>query len=290
MKIHKNSNPSFQFDREELEDHEVVELREGSVMYFPAGMWHSVECLEDSLSINLSLVSTSWGSLLTKGLQHLLWKDDKWREGVRGDNLEEARKKASLLLKDLKEKVGKLSAEDLLPPSVWLPRVKQIHLLHQVEEAPAEAESGLLRGKLVVLLSSEHFTKWNIDSQELQQYLLPEEELSERDEQGGEEKEVEEKGEEEKKEEEKGEKKKEEENVIHYFVNHNFGNEDLESEVRQVLIVPLHLKSVVDYFDSISEEKPVKWKQIISTFSDHQEIVLKKILNVLVHIGLTKIC
>lgn len=36
---------------------EVVEviLNEGDVFYFPSGMYHRVECVEDSVSINLSL-------------------------------------------------------------------------------------------------------------------------------------------------------------------------------------------------------------------------------------------
>ena len=37
---------------------EVV-LRPGSVLYVPAGMWHRVECEDDSISLNISLIGAS---------------------------------------------------------------------------------------------------------------------------------------------------------------------------------------------------------------------------------------
>lgn len=37
---------------------EVV-LHPGDVLYHPAGMWHKVECLEDSVAINISVVAYS---------------------------------------------------------------------------------------------------------------------------------------------------------------------------------------------------------------------------------------
>ena len=37
-------------------DAREVELRPGSMLYVPAGMWHRVECTEDSVSINVSLM------------------------------------------------------------------------------------------------------------------------------------------------------------------------------------------------------------------------------------------
>lgn len=62
------ASPNFKFDKDELmKDCSVVELKEGSMMYFPAGMYHCVECTEDSISINISLVSTSWGEFISKG-------------------------------------------------------------------------------------------------------------------------------------------------------------------------------------------------------------------------------
>jgi ribosomal protein L16 Arg81 hydroxylase len=44
--------PSSFFD-----DAEEVTLRPGSVLYVPAGMWHRVQCVEDSVSINIRWAS-----------------------------------------------------------------------------------------------------------------------------------------------------------------------------------------------------------------------------------------
>ena len=38
------------------DDAREVELRPGAMLYVPAGMWHRVECSEDSISINVSLM------------------------------------------------------------------------------------------------------------------------------------------------------------------------------------------------------------------------------------------
>lgn len=49
-----------------------VELGPGSVLYFPAGMWHRVECTEDSISINISLVGSTWADLIADATRQLM--------------------------------------------------------------------------------------------------------------------------------------------------------------------------------------------------------------------------
>lgn len=49
-----------------------VILKAGSVMYFPAGYWHQVECTEDSISMNISLIAPSWADLVSDAVHHLL--------------------------------------------------------------------------------------------------------------------------------------------------------------------------------------------------------------------------
>lgn len=58
LKVQRMRYPDHQFHFTPPSCEEVV-LRPGSVMYFPAGCWHRVECEEDSLSINISLVSST---------------------------------------------------------------------------------------------------------------------------------------------------------------------------------------------------------------------------------------
>lgn len=63
---------------------QTVTLHPGDVLYFPAGMWHKVETLEDGISLNVSLMGTSHAKLVCESLHHLLLGsgDEGWREIV----------------------------------------------------------------------------------------------------------------------------------------------------------------------------------------------------------------
>ena len=63
---------------------QTVTLHPGDVLYFPAGMWHRVETIEDGISLNVSLMGTSYAKLVCEALHHLLLGsgDDGWREIV----------------------------------------------------------------------------------------------------------------------------------------------------------------------------------------------------------------
>lgn len=54
----QHSSVPFEMDLPDdfWDDAAEVELRPGSVLYVPAGMWHEVECTEDSISINISIM------------------------------------------------------------------------------------------------------------------------------------------------------------------------------------------------------------------------------------------
>lgn len=62
-------------------EYEVV-LEPGDILYHPAGIWHRVECLEDSIAINLSLMVTSYADLLCCGLLQMLMQNPSWRAPV----------------------------------------------------------------------------------------------------------------------------------------------------------------------------------------------------------------
>lgn len=102
-------------------------LTPGSVMYFPAGFYHRVECLEDSLSINLSMICTtersSWGDLLLDGLRTKLWRSPLWREGIqihKEKGLQSARAHLAKMLSDLRSQLDDLTPEALLPRGLLL--------------------------------------------------------------------------------------------------------------------------------------------------------------------------
>jgi hypothetical protein len=63
----------------------AITMRPGDVLYFPAGMWHKVETLEYGVSMNVSLMGTTYATLVCEALQHLLVggaDGDAWREVV----------------------------------------------------------------------------------------------------------------------------------------------------------------------------------------------------------------
>jgi len=49
-----------------------VSLTAGSVLYFPAGMWHRVEATEDSISINISMMPSTWADVVGDALKQLM--------------------------------------------------------------------------------------------------------------------------------------------------------------------------------------------------------------------------
>lgn len=60
-----------------------VIMNPGDVLYFPAGMWHKVEVLEPGVSLNISLMGTSYANLVCQSLQQLLLqRSPAWRQTV----------------------------------------------------------------------------------------------------------------------------------------------------------------------------------------------------------------
>lgn len=58
---------------------EVI-LNEGDILYHPAGIWHSVEAIEDSISINFSLRHLRKADVIINALNMILLKDKSMRE------------------------------------------------------------------------------------------------------------------------------------------------------------------------------------------------------------------
>jgi len=76
MKLHRvaNLNASFLPSQEVLSHSTTVELEPGDMLYFPPGCWHQVLCTEDSLSMNMSLMPSSWTDLAVRGVQQLMYE------------------------------------------------------------------------------------------------------------------------------------------------------------------------------------------------------------------------
>ena len=58
-----------------LDNCEELVLEEGDILYHPAGIWHSVECDEDSIAINFSLRNLNMSDMIGNGLRHVMNAD-----------------------------------------------------------------------------------------------------------------------------------------------------------------------------------------------------------------------
>jgi ribosomal protein L16 Arg81 hydroxylase len=65
--LYNNVDITKEYDKHQLnkEASEVI-LEEGDILYYPAGIWHSVECLsEESISINFSIKQLRMADLIS---------------------------------------------------------------------------------------------------------------------------------------------------------------------------------------------------------------------------------
>ncbi|CAK4623865.1 unnamed protein product [Aphanomyces euteiches] len=115
LKIHRLVDPAFEYNHGDPDEYEEITLTPGSMLYFPAGMWHRVECTEDSITMNLSMFPTPHADIVVDALRHLLLQSDKWRRGVCYYSPEEAQTNMAELLVDLKNQIDSLTAADIIP-------------------------------------------------------------------------------------------------------------------------------------------------------------------------------
>jgi len=132
IKAARLSNPDFLFGKQDLdsnafgEEAEII-MEPGDVLYFPAGMWHKVETLEYGISINISLMGSTYAKLICTSLEHILVQKEEWREVICGGSAGCVRGEASgvirkldSLLKELPAILKKFQsnngAQNILPP------------------------------------------------------------------------------------------------------------------------------------------------------------------------------
>ncbi|KAL7487741.1 hypothetical protein ACHAW6_013314 [Cyclotella cf. meneghiniana] len=107
---------------------QTITLYPGDVLYFPSGMWHTVKTVEPGVSLNVSLMGTTYASLVCESLQHLLLgSDERWREVVTsrpGDvdgasHLQELMRGLSKTVDEFVSRGG--GAQSVLPPALCHP-------------------------------------------------------------------------------------------------------------------------------------------------------------------------
>jgi hypothetical protein len=103
-------------EKEEGEEHVVV-LYPGDVLYHPAGVFHRVECLEDSVAINVSLYASSSAEIVCSAIQQVLWSNERYRSAPQqGQGLEWSEVIQDMLTVGIPEVLQSLTPGMILPP------------------------------------------------------------------------------------------------------------------------------------------------------------------------------
>mmetsp|Transcript_8491 Transcript_8491/g.12438 ORF Transcript_8491/g.12438 Transcript_8491/m.12438 type:complete len:635 (-) Transcript_8491:209-2113(-) len=126
---------------------QTITLYPGDVFYFPSGMWHKVETIKEGISLNVSLMGTTYANLVGQALQHLMvQREEGWREIVTsrpGDVSGESRLKELLsglsgIVDDFVTKQG--GAQSLLPPALCYPPLEHIGEEEEDDDVMEEEE------------------------------------------------------------------------------------------------------------------------------------------------------
>lgn len=110
----------FKFNVPDASVVQVVDLGPGDVFYFPSGMYHRVECTEDSLSINVSLEPANYGDYLQEAVTHLMRSTTEFRQHIVGHEESQIRAQMQQRLDSLKQLVNTMTVDMLLPPALLL--------------------------------------------------------------------------------------------------------------------------------------------------------------------------
>ena len=140
------------------EDCEEVTLKPGAVLYVPAGMWHRVVCGKDSISINISLMGSTWADLVADALRQRLLADSQARAPVCMRSIADGRAQLARILETAAQALRGLTTTALLPEAVALPRVNRVRLPpvpspHGIDShKPIKRDSCFERSPLAVLI------------------------------------------------------------------------------------------------------------------------------------------
>eukprot|EP01117_Protostelium_nocturnum_P013424 TRINITY_DN5004_c0_g1_i1.p1 TRINITY_DN5004_c0_g1~~TRINITY_DN5004_c0_g1_i1.p1 ORF type:complete len:611 (-),score=215.35 TRINITY_DN5004_c0_g1_i1:63-1895(-) len=254
LKVHHLKDPNFTLRPKDDDEYETVTLTEGSFFYHPAGIWHRVECEEDSISINVSLIASTWADMVTEGLRHSLWTQDEWREGINFRNPTEAKQKLEKLLSNLSTQVGQFKAVDFLPDGLFQAN-------GQKDEEAIEVSDVEIRESPLADVKMDDLGKVTFRRNPIA-VLIPLEGLEENEEEGEEGSEDDDaktweelgsdsdegsSGGEGREEDENGNEDKDEHPLSLYALHINFGNEELASAVEVRLAVYSELDGAIDW-------------------------------------------
>ena len=118
----------YSVDASPFQTVDSVLLQEGDILYFPAGLMHKVECTDDSISINISLVGTRWADFMGDAVRQMLLGIPSMRDFVMGQSSEELLQECTVRLQSFRALLASKTvnhplqlAGHLLPGALLLP-------------------------------------------------------------------------------------------------------------------------------------------------------------------------
>ncbi|WP_394845376.1 cupin domain-containing protein [Pendulispora brunnea] len=137
---------------ENVESHR---LEPGAMLYVPRGYWHETESSEESVSLHIHILPSTWADVVLKTLHSRLLRDEAWRAtAYRLWGLERAGDwDTANALEALREIVGTLTPEDVHRPAQWTP-------------APNDRVAPRARGSVGVVASNEEYQSVRLTSEE----------------------------------------------------------------------------------------------------------------------------
>lgn len=186
-------------------------------------------------------------------------KNENCRELIRFDNLEDARNSLQTRLNTLKDVISHLTVEDLLPPSILTSQPNLVDISDVRETELMISDSTKVRKNQLaelVYLDPKYF-------------VIPEVEEEEEEE-------------EEQDDEQQSIKKKEEEEKAHFTLHINFGNDNLESAVRIMILTPPELIPLMNF---LKTQETTDFSSIKKKFPQIHILQLKRVLHTLISLG-----
>jgi hypothetical protein len=128
------------FSTARVADEISVVLTPGDVLYHPAGILHKVECMDDSVAINISLYASSCAEIVCGAIQQMLCSDPAYRAppqtGSGSGGWESVL--SDMLKNGIPAVLSQLTAGKILPPTVAPER----HESHEKEGAGIDNDEG----------------------------------------------------------------------------------------------------------------------------------------------------
>lgn len=136
------------------QDATTIVLEEGDIMYHPAGIWHSVLSVTDSVSINFSLRQLRMADLVTNALRMHMLRNESLRRGVR-HSAKSLHEQLANAIKETGSLLANIKPDRVLVPSLTIPRAVYVDLdTDQQAKTIALRVGDILQVSQLYLLSS----------------------------------------------------------------------------------------------------------------------------------------